>query len=96
MIQGGLFDVVPVPPVWDQRVSVADRPRLKGHNLIVLEALRRGPKTNGQLAQLLGGASAWRTRVSDVRLWLEKHTGETITATRHTGGLWIYRIEKKK
>ena len=84
----------PVPPVRDQRVSVADRPRLRGHNARVLDRLREGPATNAQLAALLGPASAWRTRVSDVRLWLERHEGLTVRAERCVSdGLYLYRLE---
>jgi uncharacterized protein YbjT (DUF2867 family) len=84
----------PVPPVRDQRVSVADRPRLAGHNLRVLERLKAGPATNAELAVLLGPASAWRTRVSDVRLWLERHEGMTVRAERCVSdGLYLYRLE---
>ena len=84
----------PVPPVRDQRVSVADRPRLAGHNLRVLDRLKEGPATNVELAALLGPASAWRTRVSDVRLWLERHEGLTVKAERCVSdGLYLYRWE---
>jgi hypothetical protein len=80
------------PPVIDQRVPESDKTRLKGHNQTVLVRLRQGPATNSELAELLGPGSAWRTRVSDVRLWLERHTGETVEATKVEGGLWSYRI----
>lgn len=73
---------------------MADRPRLKGLNLRVLELLREGPKTNVQLAEALGHASSWRTRVSDCRLWLERHTGETIVSEKREGGVWVYRIKR--
>jgi hypothetical protein len=86
----------PIPPVQDQRVSPADRPRLKGHNAKVLERLRWGAATNTELALLLGPAAAWRTRVSDVRLWLQRHTGETIVAEERKRGLWMYRIEANR
>jgi len=83
----------PVPPVRDQRVSVADRKRLVGHNLAILERLYEGPATNAELAALLGPASAWRTRVSDVRLWVERHEGWTVVASQVGGGLWSYSLE---
>ena len=82
----------PVPPVIDQRVSKSDSARLKGHNAIVLARLRKGPAFNTQLSTLLGPGSAWRTRVSNVRVWLERHTGETVEASKVEGGLWSYRI----
>ena len=84
----------PVPPVRDQRVSVADRPRLRGHNLAILERLKAGPATNAQLAALLGPASAWRTRCSDVRIWAERHLYMTVRAQQIDGGLWLYSLEK--
>ena len=83
----------PVPPVRDQRPSVADRERLVSHNLRILDRLRCGPATNAELAALLGPASAWRTRVSDCRLWLERREGLTIRAERVKGGRWNYRLE---
>jgi len=83
-----------VPPVRDQRVSVADRPRLAGHNLAVLTLLRLGPATNVELARMLGPASAWRTRVSDVRIWAERHLYMTVRAQQIDGGLWLYSLEK--
>jgi len=82
----------PLPPVIDQRVSKSDSSRLKGHNATILARFRQGPATNVELAALLGPGSAWRTRVSDVRLWLERHTGETVEASKVEGGLWSYRI----
>ena len=84
----------PVPPVRDQRVRVADRKRLVGHNLAILERLRQGPATNAQLAALLGPASAWRTRVSDVRRWLERHERLTVVALPERGGIWTYSLER--
>ena len=83
----------PVPPVRDQRPSVADRERLTSHNLRILDRLRCGAATNAELAVLLGPASAWRTRVSDCRLWLERREGLTIRAERVEGGIWSYRLE---
>jgi hypothetical protein len=78
--------------VRDKRVSIADRPRLAGHNLRVLDRLKAGPATNVELAALLGPASAWRTRVSDVRLWLERHERLTVLACQRVGGIWVYVI----
>ena len=83
----------PVPPVRDGRALVADRERLVGHNLRVLDRLKEGPATNVELAELLGPAAAWRTRVSDCRLWLEAHEGLTIKAEQVKGGRWNYRLE---
>ena len=83
----------PVPPVRDKRVSVADRPRLAGHNLRVLDRLKEGPATNVELALLLGPAAAWRTRVSDVRFWVERYDGLTVVADQQRGGIWLYSLE---
>lgn len=88
------------PTVRDRRTSPADQPVLRGQNRQILDALRNGPKTGPQLHAVLcsldgTGASAWRTRTSDVRLWLERHTGETITARRLRRGLYLYEIVRK-
>jgi hypothetical protein len=85
-------DSEPIPPVRDQRVSVADRPRLRGLNRRVLELLEDGPKTNVELAEALGHASSWRTRVSDVRLWLERNGAWTIVAEKLERGVWVYTL----
>jgi hypothetical protein len=82
-------------PVQDPAVEDADLPRLRGHNLIVLHRLRHGSATNVELADLLGPASAWRTRVSDVRRWLESTGDLTVRAERVEGGLWRYSIARK-
>ena len=83
----------PVPPVRDKRVRVADRKRLVGHNLAILERLKAGPATNAELATLLGPASAWRTRCSDVRIWAKRHLYMTVKAQQIDGGLWLYSLE---
>ena len=82
----------PVPPVVDQRVSRRDVARLRGHNLRIYNRLKTGPATNVELAALLGPAAAWRTRVSDVRRYMEKHEGLTITARELERGVWEYAI----
>jgi hypothetical protein len=84
-----------VPPVIDQRVPVEERKRLSGMSLRILDRLREGPATNRDLAQLFPDGAAWRTRVSDLRKWLEKQ-GETITSETRAGGLCLYRIEVRK
>jgi hypothetical protein len=85
----------PLPPVIDQRVPVTERKRLSGMSLQILERLRDGGATNRELARMFPEGAAWRTRVSDVRKWLEKG-GETITSEVFPGGLAYYRIEVKK
>ena len=82
----------PLPPVVDQRVSIADRERLTGHNARVLELLREGPAPNTWLAAQFPPATAWRSRVSDCRKWLQAR-GETITREDCGGGLVWYWIE---
>ena len=85
----------PVPPVIDRRVPAEDDGKLAGDNLIVLEALRRCAHTGAELEELLGPGSAWRTRVSNVRRWLERR-GETVLARRVGPRLWVYSIEGRR
>jgi hypothetical protein len=81
----------PVPPVVDQTVKPAERPRLKGQNARILERLRQGPVTNRQLVEI---SLKYTSRVSDVRAWLRRHTGETIPSPKDLGGgLTRYWIE---
>jgi len=83
---------VPLPPVQDQRVGVVDQERLQGHNYAVLNFLRLRPATNRELALLLPPGAAWRSRVSDVRQWLERR-GETVRSKTSRGGLCTYWLE---
>lgn len=82
----------PVPPVVDQRVPFRERPRLTWQSVQILERLRRGPVTNRELAQMFPPGAAWRTRLSDCRLWLERFEGKTIKSADCGGGLWSYEI----
>ncbi len=88
---------VPIPPVQDQRIPVEDRDKLTGDNLIVYLALRERAMTGRELDLLCGGpGSAWRTRVSNVRVWLANHaTGEVLPEAKRIGPrLYEYRIER--
>lgn len=89
--------VQPAPPVVDQRVPRRQVKRLRGHNARILARLEQGSATNVELAALLGPAAAWRTRVSDVRLWLESHEGVTVKCSPVEGqlGLWRYEITER-
>lgn len=94
-VQGTLpLEVQPVPPVVDQRVAGDERDALKGHNAAVLARLRQGPATGADLERLLGPGSAWRTRVSDVRRWLERR-GETVRTRRLRPRVYVYFLEAK-
>lgn len=83
----------PVPPVRDQRVPRHERPRLGGMAARIVEMLRARPVvTNREFAEEFPPGAAWRTRISDARLWLERH-GETIRSQTYSGGLCRYWIE---
>ena len=84
----------PVPPVVDQRVPAEDARVLRGANAAILEELRKGPRSGRELEAVLGAGSAWRTRVSDVRRWLEGRRLGTVVARRVAPRLWIYSIEE--
>lgn len=83
----------PLPPVQDQRVPTRE-PRLCRMSRTVLEMLRGGPVTNRTFAESFPPGAAWRTRISDARLWLEQH-GETIRSRVEPGGLCTYWLEVK-
>lgn len=87
---------VPVVPVQDQRVQKSEHMRLSGMSLKILELLRReGRLSNRDLACIFGPGAAWRTRVSDVRLWLQHQpVPETIRCEVKPGGLAFYSIER--
>ena len=76
----------PVPPC-DPGVAKADRKRLTGQNLAILERLRQGPATNGELA---GISLKYTSRISDLR-----KAGHTITAVRskEDQGTFTYTLE---
>lgn len=84
----------PVVPVRDQRVPKRERRRLGGMSLRIVEMLRaaKGPLSNRVIASAFSDGAAWRTRISDARLWLEQH-GETIRCKTERGGLATYWIE---
>lgn len=85
-----------LPPVQDQRVPTRERRRLGGMSLAVLERLREGQVSNRELAEMFPAGAAWRSRLSDCRLWLESHTRETIRCEVRPGGLSLYTIEGVK
>jgi hypothetical protein len=85
----------PLPPVIDQRVPVTERKRLSGMSLQILERLRHSSATNRDFAEMFPPGAAWRTRVSDVRRWLERQ-GETVKSETLRGGLCRYWIEVSK
>lgn len=85
----------PLPPVVDQRVPREDRARLCRMSRAILERLRRGAATNRELAAMFPDGAAWRTRVSDVRRYLE-HQGETVAGEPLGEGLHRYWITAKE
>lgn len=96
MTQGTLdFTPAPqiLPPVVDPQVPKRDARRLGGMALRILERLRERPVTNPEFASLFPPGAAWRTRVSDVRKFLEAQ-GETVATRELSPGLWEYRIER--
>jgi hypothetical protein len=82
-------------PVVDRRVPTSELQRLSGMSLKILERLREGPATNAEFAAMFRPGAAWRTRVSDVRKFLEKNN-ETISCEIGSGGLSRYAIEQRK
>ena len=70
----------------DPHVEDCDKPRLAGQNSEMLAMLRRGPKTNA--AFQLAGMLKYTSRISDLR-----KAGYKITATRLSGGLFLYTLE---
>jgi hypothetical protein len=86
------FSPRPLPPVVDQRVPKEERRRLSGMSLAIHDRLRQGAATNVQLAAMFRPGAAWRTRVSDLRLYLEQH-GETVRTASLGSGLFSYWIE---
>lgn len=93
--QRALPGLRPEPPVQDQRVPVGERRRLGGMSARIVELLRqRGVITNREFAEEFPPGAAWRTRVSDARLWLEQR-GETIRSHTQPGGLAMYWLEDK-
>ena len=82
----------PVPPVQDQRVPREERLRLGRMSRAILDRLRMGGATNRELAAMFEPAAAWRSRLSDVRKYLQ-HQGETVRRRDYPGGLVHYWIE---
>lgn len=74
-----------LPRPSDRHVAQADAPRLSGQNLIILEMLRIGPVTNGQLAEV---SLKYTSRLSDLR----KH-GYQIKAMNQGNGVWMYSLQ---
>lgn len=73
-----------LPPTDPHVNSLADVERLTGQNLAILQRLRNGPATNGELAAI---ALKYTSRISDLR----KH-GVKIEAKREEHGIVTYRL----
>ena len=80
-----LFDAPkPIIPC-DPSVSKEDVPRLTGQNKEILNALKEGPKSNRELAQI---ALKYTSRNSDLR-----DAGCVIEASKKNRGLVIYTLK---
>ena len=111
--QGELFETAPPgrrraggppggqPVIRPHFADAVDAPRLTGHNGRLLDRLRRGPVSNAELWDHpdLYGRNATH-RISDVRLFLEANTAETVASKRlldadpdSGAGRWLYWIE---
>lgn len=75
----------PLAPT-DPHVSPDDVPRLSGQCAELLEMLRAGPVTNGEM--VARGMMKYTSRISDLR----KH-GHRITCERRPGGVSVYWLE---
>lgn len=83
----------PLPLVRDGRVPKRERRRLGGMSARIVELLReRRTVTNREFAAAFPDGAAWRTRLSDARLWLQER-GETIRTHVQPGGLATYWLE---
>lgn len=82
--QPTLFAAKPLRPIMPSRAPAADRARLSDQCERILDRLRRGNATNGQLAEI---ALNYRARVSELRA-----AGYTIICSRSRTGLGWYRL----
>jgi hypothetical protein len=89
MQQPNLFDDPRGPAPVDPHVAAADKPRLAGKALAVLEVLKRKPATNVELVAV-GGLRA-SARIHDLR----KH-GYRIDAESVGNGIWLYTLKGNK
>ena len=81
----------PMEPVVSGGVPEADVPRLSGQNQKILELLRKGPRTNSELATV---ALKYTSRLSDIRKWLlEWYPDLKIKKQSLGGGVFEYRLE---
>jgi hypothetical protein len=85
----------PVPPVRDQRVAKERRKVLGAKSQLILERIQKGPVSNAELALMFPPATAWRTRLSDVRFWLSAH-GTRMGSHDAGYGLWWHWIEGER
>ena len=94
-LMGSLWDMLPAAPIGhtDPDLPAAARPRLGGQNGAILARLRSGPATNVELEHCSGSRRV-NSRVADVRRWLERCEGVTVTceALDTAAGLYRYAI----
>jgi hypothetical protein len=81
-----------LPPVQDQRLTLAEEGKLRGDNALVLRRLRQGPATTTELAKAAPRSLAIHSRVADVRAYLAG-LGETVRRRRVGERLHLYWLE---
>jgi len=84
--QATLFEPAEIPAIC---AEPQDLKRLAGQNAEILARLRQGAAMNTELARI---ALNYTARISDLRVYLQKHTGEWISRIRCHRGLNKYEI----
>ena len=88
MNQLTLFDQPPRITPRDTHLAKAERPRLAGQNLAILERLQCGPATNRALAKI---SLKYTSRISDLRA--AGYDVRVVSADRKTG-VTVYELGK--
>ena len=78
----------------DPEIPKDAKPRLNSQNQRVLARLKTGSATNTQLEKV-SGSKRVNSRVADVRRYLKKTTGQTVTTSVIDSKAGIYRYEIK-
>lgn len=85
-----LFDQPPRIAPCDTHLVKAEKPRLAGQNLAILERLQRGPATNKELAQI---SLKYTGRISDLRA---AGYNVALVARDHATGVTMYELITKE